>query len=205
MFVGCKDENTEEKYLTIEDNPAPYNISIASIDSNEDIHSWFWPLADSGRQKLCNKLNLNWLGPFRHVHVGDRLFGPPSKIKEIGGDGNCLFRALCYAITGSEQDHLTIRFLICQHIRLNKTYTGMNGLKYLVQSKMERPMVYGTEVELMAAADMLATDIYVFHQWGLQGLKWLRYSKTDRIGPGIYLDNRMGNGTDGHFDYVLGC
>ena len=205
MFVGCKDENTEENNLTPEDNPAPDNISIPSVDSNDDIHSQFWPLTDSERRTLCNELHLSWLGPVRHIRIGERLLGPPSRRKVIGGDGNCLFRALCYAITGSEQDHLTIRFLICQHIRLNKTYTGMNGLKYLEKSRMEKPMVNGTDMELMAAANMLATDIYVFHRWGSQGLKWLLYSNADRFGPGIYLDNRMGNGRDGHFDYVLGC
>ena len=81
----------------------------------------------------------------------------------------------------------------------------MNGLEYLQQSRMERQFIYGTDMELMAAADMLAMEIYVFHRWGSQGLKWLLYSNTDRFGPGIYLDNRMGNGRDGHFDYVLGC
>ena len=204
-FTGRNDESPTGDHCTSEDNTASDNTSIASIDNIEDIHSQFWPLADSEQQELCNELDLSWVGPVKHTYIGERLFGYPSSRKVIGGDGNCLFRALCYAITCSEQDHLRIRFLICQHIRLNNTYTGMNGLEYLEQSRMEQPSVYGTDVELRAATDMLSTDIYVFHRLGTQGLKWLRYSNTDRTGPGIYLDNRMGNGRDGHFDYVLGC
>ena len=81
MFVGCKDDNTEENDLTSED--VPDNISIASIDSNEEIHSRFFPLADSERQKLCKELHIKWFGPVRHTHVGGRLLGPPSRIKVI--------------------------------------------------------------------------------------------------------------------------
>ena len=180
------------------------NISATSIGNDEDIRSQFWPLSDGEQQNLCNALNLSWVGPVRHIHIGERMFGPPSRRKVIAGDGNCLFRALCYAITGSEEEHLAIRFLLCEHIRLNNTYMGISGLEYLEQSKMEQPFVHGTDVELMATADMLSTDIYVFHRWGTQGRKWLRYSNEDRIGSAIYLDNRWGNGRDGHFDYVLG-
>ena len=204
-FTGDDDERPVEQNFAPEDNTTSDNIATASVPSTEDINSPFRPLSTNEQLKLCDEFNLNWVGPVRYVRVGEILLGPPSRGKDIAGDGNCLFRALCYAITGSETDHSTIRFLICQHIRLNNTYVGMNGLEYLNQSKMEQLFIPGTDVELMAAADMLSTDIYVFHRWGTQGRKWLRYSNDDRIGPAIYLDNPWGNGRDGHFDYVLGC
>ena len=38
------------------------------------------------------------------------------RLRSIGGDGNCLFRALSYIITGSENLHQTIRSLIVSHM-----------------------------------------------------------------------------------------
>ena len=35
----------------------------------------------------------------------------------VEGDGNCLFYSLCYTITGSIREHLTLRSLIVQHLR----------------------------------------------------------------------------------------
>ena len=40
----------------------------------------------------------------------------PQKIKPIQGDGNCMFRALSYVITGSEKHHLQVRANILEHM-----------------------------------------------------------------------------------------
>ena len=37
-------------------------------------------------------------------------------LKRIVGDGNCLFRSLCYIITGSEEQHLALRAAIVHHM-----------------------------------------------------------------------------------------
>ena len=41
---------------------------------------------------------------------------PHKKIKPIQGDGNCMFRALSYVITGSEKHHLQVRANILEHM-----------------------------------------------------------------------------------------
>ena len=40
---------------------------------------------------------------------------------KVRGDGNCLFRALCYVITGSERQHFKLRSLIIEHLRSTDT------------------------------------------------------------------------------------
>ena len=40
----------------------------------------------------------------------------PQKFKPIQGDGNCMFRALSYVITGSEKYHLQVRANILEHM-----------------------------------------------------------------------------------------
>ena len=43
---------------------------------------------------------------------------PPTMIRCTGGDGNCLFRALSYAVTGSENQYHDIRCLIVQQYNM---------------------------------------------------------------------------------------
>ena len=37
-------------------------------------------------------------------------------VKRIEGDGNCLFRAFSYIITGSESQHMAVRQAIIRHM-----------------------------------------------------------------------------------------
>ena len=37
-------------------------------------------------------------------------------LKSIGGDGNCLFRALCYIISGLKDQHLQVHAAIVAHM-----------------------------------------------------------------------------------------
>ena len=48
---------------------------------------------------------------------------------------------------------------------------------YLANSQMPRNGVWGTEIEILSAASLLSTDIFVFTQFGDLG-KWLKFSRT---------------------------
>ena len=81
------------------------------------------------------------------------------------------------------------------------------GPSYLRQSGMQKDTVFGTDVEIFSAAQVLSTDIYVYHKYGTNGLKWLYFPCVHGSGSwknAIYLDNRTGNGVTGHFNYVTG-
>lgn len=44
----------------------------------------------------------------------NKVLGTPTDIKSIIGDGNCMYRAICYWVTGNEDDHFIIRQLISE-------------------------------------------------------------------------------------------
>ena len=110
------------------------------------------------------------------------------------------------AVTGWEVGHLLIRKLVCDNINSVGPYTkNIEGKTYLSQSKMKTSTTFATDVEIMAAAQVLGTDIYVYHTYG-DKLRWLRFACVHSMmtNSSIYLDNRYGNGKTGHFDYVTG-
>ena len=43
-------------------------------------------------------------------------FKQPPKTHPIGGDGNCLFRSVSYAITGSQKLHFEVRANTLEHM-----------------------------------------------------------------------------------------
>ncbi|VDK52038.1 unnamed protein product [Cylicostephanus goldi] len=94
---------------------------------------------------------------------------------EVRGDGNCLFRTLCWWITGgSEREYVLLRKkLIAFMTKYRSKFTSL----LMSQQDMDTHLMrmaedgeWGTQVELAAAACWLNVNIYTF----LEG-KWLRY------------------------------
>ena len=178
------------------------------VQSVQNSDFTFNPLTPNVRKAICDRLSMPFhKADLKHENIGKKLFNRNPKVKRILADGNCLFRGLTVATTGWETCHLYIRQLICEYISDVGTYTKEDPVKYLRESKMKCAKDFGTDVEIMAAAQVLGTDIYVYHTYG-SSLKWLRYqckhSSGVQSGGAIYLDNRTGDGNTGHFDYVLG-
>ena len=75
----------------------------------------------------------------------------------VEGDGNCLFYSLCYIITGSIREHLTLCSLIVQHLR---THIGCWRLlpnfidqdqsidEYIERTRIDQRGVWGSSVEM---------------------------------------------------------
>ena len=82
------------------------------------------------------------------------------KIHNIKGDGNCLFRSFSHAFLNHEDHHFTLRNHIVRTINLNPTIFSnylmpINKLTIEQQVKhMLRPSVWGTHLELKAAATL---------------------------------------------------
>ena len=113
---------------------------------------------------------------------------------------------------GMQTGHKTLCQIICDHLCQGTTYTGMDRQDYLTNLQMQQDKKYGTDIELMAAAQVLDRDIFVYHKYG-NTHKWLHYASNVRQvsnRQAIYLDNHNGNTTDGHFNinvnkYFLFC
>ena len=80
-------------------------------------------------------------------------------------DGNCQFRSLSFHIFGHQDEHLNVRRLITRFEEMNKgifaeRLTDINEatIDEHIQ-KMKRPFLWGTHVELMAAASLFQVHI----------------------------------------------
>ena len=169
----------------------------------------FLPLTFTQRKAVCDRVSLIMCKTnIPHCQVGEKLEMREPHVSRIKGDRNCLFRGLCMAVTGWETGHLKLRQLVCDHIDDVGPYNSKNaseGPQYLEDSGMRHDTVYGTDVEIFSTAQVLSTDIYVYHKYDNNGLKWLYIPCVHSSGNWkntIYLDNQTGNGITGHFDYV---
>ena len=89
------------------------------------------------------------------------------KIHNIKGDGNCLFRTISYALLNTEDHHHFIRSSIVRLINLNDGVFSqflmpvINQLSISEQVRhMMRPHVWGTHLEIKAAATLFQLPIY---------------------------------------------
>ena len=123
------------------------------------------------------------------VHSFQRQDGGPHAIltrpdlhslRCIAGDGNCLFRALRYIISGTEDQHKEVQSEIVAHLRTipelvcrigpdgNRNYlvtydSGYSSVEdYLARSHMAEDGVWGRDFEMCVLAHLLLTPTYSF-------------------------------------------
>ena len=154
----------------VETNPGP-NVDSATC--------MFTPCDEGSQKFMCSITNLPLA--VKHCLKPSKLLGKPSKLIHILGDGNCLFRALSYAVSGRQVYHTQMRAQIInhmyhiEHFLLPHTNRSLNS--YLANSHMTRNGVWGTDIEIFSAASLLSTDIFVYTQFG-ETHKWLKFSRT---------------------------
>ena len=130
------------------------------------------------------------------------------------GDGNCLFRALCYAITGPQREHFKLRTAVVAHLR-SLSQSGADGYLienympgetiegHLTESNMDRNGSWGTDVEIIALAHLLGVNIttysMVHNSYVVRG-PWLvdPAQQMNNSLPTIYLSY-----TGDHFNVVI--
>ncbi len=141
-----------------------------------------------------------------------QIISEPNGIHKIKGDGNCFFRAISYAISGTEVNHVQLRTDVGNHM-LNSCSKFQGFLRdgfdsvqdYIMRQRIFDVGTWATEVEIMAMAHMLQIYIYTYDD---VYKKWYRFSAESIDGSenidemtrlGIYLNhaNRV------HYDIVL--
>ena len=66
------------------------------------------PVDEACQRQSCELLGIRFVRLFQRQDGGsDIILTRPDmcSLRSIGGDGNCLFRALCYIISGSQAQH----------------------------------------------------------------------------------------------------
>ena len=110
------------------------------------------------------------------IRQPENLVGKPLSLYEpwetesIKADGNCLYRCLSKILTGEQDNHTQLRFLISRFIASE----GTSILSWYFKQKETTPFEYmqnenlthlpgtwGSDVELMAASAMFNVDIFV--------------------------------------------
>lgn len=133
------------------------------------------------------------------------LLTPPSAVLPITADGNCLFSALSYVLTGTERHYHHIRLAICNFMETNPNDvqnvlpSGVRDAQsYSIANQMKSNMTWGTEIEIIAASVLLQTSIYVYSNSSVHWM-WIKHSPCRPVDHGIYLYHKDGN----HFEVVI--
>ena len=143
----------------------------------------YFPVDEAWQREACRLLNLRFVQPFQRESGGpDVILTLPdtSCLKLIGGDGNCLFRAMCFIITGSESQHYELRSSIIAHMfsipelltgrgadghrnYLTYYHGGYHSVEdYLNRTSMAEEGTWGTDFEMCLLAHMLGTVVYSY-------------------------------------------
>ncbi|XGW17398.1 hypothetical protein V3C99_002196 [Haemonchus contortus] len=158
---------------------SPEQISVLG-EYEERITLVFRPVTEDCQKYWCSQLGIKYTGS---PELRKRTFGREIEFSlrdvplscEVRGDGNCLFRTLCWWLTGgNEKDHFKLReklvaFMSQYRSKFASLLPSQQDMETHLQ-KMSEDGEWGTQVELAAAACWLGVNIYTF----LEG-KWLKY------------------------------
>ena len=165
------DKDSKDCVITHTETPAATPLRFHSVDKQ-------W------QQSACQQLGLQYTAEARLRPGGANLplTRPDMRsVRRIHGDGNCLFRAFSYILTGSEEQHLAVRHAALQHLTNNAQYflwhhlsSHYNSIQsYITSTGMDQDGTWGTEIEILSLAHMLQTPI---HSYSQQIGRWQRYS-----------------------------
>ncbi|XP_041461886.1 uncharacterized protein LOC121413199 isoform X1 [Lytechinus variegatus] len=186
------------------------NDDLMIIEESQSI-LWFKPLVGKQKKKCCEIINIPHFVASLENYAYEKWvpLEQPKDVKDIEDDGNCFYRAISFALTGSEEYHLIIRQAILTHLMENEDRfvgflrMGYSSISHYVSSNdMEENGTWATEMEIMVLANLIETDIYVYDE---DRLKWSLFSgKNVQIGKetttyGVYLRNTHGI----HYDVVM--
>jgi len=109
----------------------------------------------------------------KHVHV---------TIHTVKGDGNCLFRALSLAVTGTQQQHDIIRSYIVNHMlhvnlraSMERLFIGRNRTYDKHLHAMQKTGEWGTDIEIIAAAHLFNRSIVCVTRLNNTSRLWLQH------------------------------
>uniref|UniRef100_A0A672F4L9 ATP-dependent DNA helicase n=2 Tax=Salarias fasciatus TaxID=181472 RepID=A0A672F4L9_SALFA len=173
---------------------------VAAVRTEELV---FCPLDVDVCRTLCSRFDVDFerISASASSRVGS--LGVPCRKEKVVADGNCFFRAISQAVSGSQKHHRKIRLAVCK--QLEKEAAQYQGLlrsefssvsQYIQQSRMRFVGSWATEVEIQVTADWLGVSVCTFTDG-----RWLKYGcSRKQLSPQcIYLENIGGT----HFENVV--
>ncbi len=179
------------------------NSDVEFVSDVQNNNMMFSPICKHVCQTLCTRLKVDFekLNVPVVTHVGS--LGVPCKNDSIMADGNCFFRAISQAVSGTQKYHRKIQLAVVQHLEensekyrniLRREYSSIS--EYINNSKIRYVNSWMTEVEIQATADYLGIDVFTFYNG-----HWLKYSCNGKLlsKHSIYLENCHEN----HYETVV--
>ena len=129
--VDVDDGDKLAEYIIVDLSPSPLNTPspTPSIEVLSDIEEpglliapchVFIPLGMKIRRWLAPIFGINQMGPLPNYSGILRICkGHPSRVKDIEGNGNCLFNSMSYVLSSSEKFNWKIRQELCKYIEKN--------------------------------------------------------------------------------------
>ena len=126
-------------------------------------------MSEEWQRRVCQELGLRFVcahacdvgGP--NVQLTHPTFG-----HRIIGDGNCLFRAFSYMITGAEDQHFELRCRVVEHFRsvdyrlIETAITAPTVQEYIANSGVDRQGAWGGVAEIFVLASMVGANVYLY-------------------------------------------
>ncbi len=180
IFVNemCAEQKTEKPSLYQSKENAG---DVEFISETVSVPLKFSPLTVQQQRSLCLKLNI--VNVIKEQNNPNEIveMAEPCETKDIVGDGNCFFRAVAYAVSGSEREHRKVRRAVATHILQNEEKyvpylrQGYSSVpEYITTSRMKFVGTWATEMEIQAASDLIGVDVFTYSQE-----KWLKYSSSN--------------------------
>lgn len=163
----------------------------------------FTPPTQEWQKKMCRRFGIDDCRHVRYKSSGESI-SHEFAVREIKGDGNCMFRCLSFAVANSEEHHQLLRTLTVQHILINRE-AALEKFEFhsdidsrtpeftaerveAFNTHLEKMSIPGdglahwaTTLEVIAAASLLETDILMYQNLtgsddGEPRFGWQRYS-----------------------------
>ncbi|VDI17817.1 Hypothetical predicted protein [Mytilus galloprovincialis] len=176
---------SNESIVIENNNEVHIDEGITDIESDVEILSTinnfydFKPLNTDSKRKLCIIAKIPTKKISKKITPNIHNMGPPSATKTITGDGNCLFRAISYALSNRQEYFRNVRRAIVDHLMTNtEIFRSFLQPRFITVEQhiqtlnMEENNVWGTELEILACADLLKTDIYTFYNAEKEKIKY---------------------------------
>ena len=76
----------------------------------------FSPLNSASREECGPLVHIHNCGIIQYTNIGQELIREPRNVYTIAGDGNCYFRCISYALSGTEDHCESIHNVLCDYI-----------------------------------------------------------------------------------------